>query len=243
MIFLYFFNFFLFRLSPLFLCPHLLFSRLTSIFKIFIWLRTSSVVVVYRRSGPLVCGILVPRPGIEPASPALGGWFLITGPSGNSWDSLQFCLCLSIATILRYTLRLHSHWWKPLWGRKQVPGFCSTSPLCLCSAPHTEGKNQITIIQIICGQKTSAPPGQMRFFTCLTKMLGLSDLLTDAQLYHCLYYRLLFIWSHMEASGLLHPWAFLSALEKFQIYNLNFSLTLNLLSCQGRDGKWVRKTS
>ena len=38
------------------------------------------------RTGPLVaaCGILVPRPGIEPASPALEGGFLTTGPPGKS---------------------------------------------------------------------------------------------------------------------------------------------------------------
>ena len=30
------------------------------------------------------CGILVPRPGIEPASPALEGGFLTTGPPGKS---------------------------------------------------------------------------------------------------------------------------------------------------------------
>ena len=31
-------------------------------------------------SSPTVCGVLVPRPGIEPASPALEDGFLTTGP-------------------------------------------------------------------------------------------------------------------------------------------------------------------
>ena len=33
---------------------------------------------------PLTCGFLVPRPGIEPASPALEGRFLTTRPPGKS---------------------------------------------------------------------------------------------------------------------------------------------------------------
>ena len=33
---------------------------------------------------PTACGILVPRPGIEPPSPALEGRFLTTGPPGKS---------------------------------------------------------------------------------------------------------------------------------------------------------------
>ena len=35
-------------------------------------------------SFPVVCGILVPQPGIEPASPALEGRFLTTLPPGKS---------------------------------------------------------------------------------------------------------------------------------------------------------------
>ena len=44
-----------------------------------------SVVVAARRLSCLtVCGILVPQPGIEPASRALEGRFLTTGPPGKS---------------------------------------------------------------------------------------------------------------------------------------------------------------
>ena len=35
-------------------------------------------------SCPVACGILVPRPGIEPASPALQDGFLTTGPPEKS---------------------------------------------------------------------------------------------------------------------------------------------------------------
>ena len=45
---------------------------------------TGSVVAACRLSCPTACGILVPRPGIEPASPALEGGFLTTGPPGKS---------------------------------------------------------------------------------------------------------------------------------------------------------------
>ena len=43
-----------------------------------------SVVEARRLRCSEACGILVPRPRIEPESPALGGRFLITGPPGES---------------------------------------------------------------------------------------------------------------------------------------------------------------
>ena len=43
-----------------------------------------SVVVVCGLSCPAACGILVPRPGIEPTSSALEGGVLTTGPPGKS---------------------------------------------------------------------------------------------------------------------------------------------------------------
>ena len=46
-----------------------------------------SVVVALGLSCPVACGILVPRPGIEPTSPALEGGFLTTGPPGKSPNS------------------------------------------------------------------------------------------------------------------------------------------------------------
>ena len=46
--------------------------------------RVSSVVVARGLSCPSTCGILVPRPGIEPVSLALEGRFFTTGPPGKS---------------------------------------------------------------------------------------------------------------------------------------------------------------
>ena len=43
-----------------------------------------SVVAARWLSCPVACGTLVPPPGIEPASPALEGGLLTTGPPGKS---------------------------------------------------------------------------------------------------------------------------------------------------------------
>ena len=43
-----------------------------------------SVAVARGLSCPMACGILVARPGIEPASPVLEGGFFTTGPPGKS---------------------------------------------------------------------------------------------------------------------------------------------------------------
>ena len=45
---------------------------------------TGSVVAEHGLSCPAACGILVPRPGIEPVSPVSAGGFLTTGPPGTS---------------------------------------------------------------------------------------------------------------------------------------------------------------
>ena len=45
-----------------------------------------SLVVVHGLSCPVACGIPVPRPGIEPTSPALEGGLLTTGPPGKSLE-------------------------------------------------------------------------------------------------------------------------------------------------------------
>ena len=44
----------------------------------------ASLVVVHGLSCPTACGILVPRPGIEPMPPVLEGGFSTTGPPGKS---------------------------------------------------------------------------------------------------------------------------------------------------------------
>ena len=43
-----------------------------------------SLVVVCGLSSSMACGILAPRPGIEPESPVLQGRFLTTGQPGKS---------------------------------------------------------------------------------------------------------------------------------------------------------------
>ena len=45
-----------------------------------------SVAVARGLSCPVACGILVPQPGIKPASPALQDRFLTPGPPGKSPD-------------------------------------------------------------------------------------------------------------------------------------------------------------
>ena len=51
--------------------------------------RAISVVVAHGLSCLTACGILVPRTGIEPESPALEGGFFTTGPPGKSWKVLK----------------------------------------------------------------------------------------------------------------------------------------------------------
>ena len=61
-----------------------------------------SVVVVHGLSCSLAHGILVPRPGIESASLALGGRFLTTGPPG---ESLLLCGLLLTAHTCNFLPR------------------------------------------------------------------------------------------------------------------------------------------
>ena len=58
---------------------------------------TSSVVMARGLSYPAACGIPVPRPEIEPVSPALEGGFITTGPPGKS---LNFKNVIQVFIIL-----------------------------------------------------------------------------------------------------------------------------------------------
>ena len=57
-----------------------------------------SVVAAVGLSCPMVCWILVPRPGLEPVSPEMEGGFFTTGPPGKSLSSL-LVPCFSFVII------------------------------------------------------------------------------------------------------------------------------------------------
>ena len=58
-----------------------------------------SVVVMHGFSYPKAYGILVPGPGMKPASPALEGGFLTTGPPGKPHQQLLLFFFLILAHI------------------------------------------------------------------------------------------------------------------------------------------------
>ena len=55
-----------------------------------LWLTGFSLVVAHRLNCFTACGILVPRPGIEPAFPCAATWILTPGPPGKSSLSEMF---------------------------------------------------------------------------------------------------------------------------------------------------------
>ena len=54
-----------------------------TIFKVFVKFVTILILFYVLLFGPEACGTLASQPGIEPASPALGGKVLTTGPPGK----------------------------------------------------------------------------------------------------------------------------------------------------------------
>ena len=72
-----------------------------------------SVVVARGLSCPTLCGILVPWPGIKPASPALEGGFFTTEQPGKSQNLLKI---LNLTTRLVYIclpcFQKQIKWWK-----------------------------------------------------------------------------------------------------------------------------------
>ena len=63
----------------------------------------ASLVAVHGRSCPMACGILVTQPGIEPASLALEGRFLTTGPPGKSFPSYSFLFLIFVVDGCLFT--------------------------------------------------------------------------------------------------------------------------------------------
>ena len=72
--------FFFFWLCQILVVAHWIFVASCELFCCSAW----TLVVVHRLSCPVTYGILVPRPGIEPASSAVQGRLLTTGPPGSS---------------------------------------------------------------------------------------------------------------------------------------------------------------
>ena len=85
-------------------------------------------VVAAQLSCPVACGILVPQPGIEPASPALEGGFLTTRPPGKSlFDFLIWTHSLLLVPVTDF--------WSP-----HEMGATSRKPiLCRLSVTHKSG--------------------------------------------------------------------------------------------------------
>ena len=84
-------------------------------FLIFIWLPWVLVAACrifvaaqqtpYRLGYPEACGISVPRPGIEPTSPALHSRFLSTGPPGKSLNDYWYS-----HIVLKWIKKKHIRW-------------------------------------------------------------------------------------------------------------------------------------
>ena len=76
-----------------------------------VWAPELTVSVVRVNTGLIACGILVPRSGIKPASPALEGRFLTTGPPGKSFTGIFSLADIEFAfkefTVLRKT-KIHA---------------------------------------------------------------------------------------------------------------------------------------
>ena len=67
-----------------------------------------SVVVAHRLSCLATCGILVPRPGVEPDA-ALAGVFLTTGPPGKSWSLLILMYNSGYQNVNKFKYLLSTH--------------------------------------------------------------------------------------------------------------------------------------
>ena len=88
-------------IAPVPLHPVLFFKIL------FIWLCRVSVVATCRLSCSIVCGILVPRSGIEPGSPTLQGGFLTTGPTWL-WQSSAHITAVGLNQLSLCALLQHA---------------------------------------------------------------------------------------------------------------------------------------
>ena len=92
--------------------------------------RAGSVVVAH---GPQLHGVWdLPRPGLEPVSPALAGRFSTTAPPGKPPD-LFLLLCFPLLLFTKRILSIHN-------GLPQgaLPLCLNVKPKCLCSGRHPD---------------------------------------------------------------------------------------------------------
>ena len=73
-------------------------------------LQNRILVVVSGLSCPVACGILVPRPGMEPMSPVLDGGFLTTGHQGSPNTTISHCPLW--VGVWRFLHRMVNHHWE-----------------------------------------------------------------------------------------------------------------------------------
>ena len=74
-------------------------------------------------SCPMACVTLDPRPGIEPASPALEGGFFTTGPPGKSPDLLIVNILPHLQSLAIYVcvyIYVYTHFLEPFESRLQT---------------------------------------------------------------------------------------------------------------------------
>ena len=76
----------------------------------------SSIVVAHGLSFSAACGILVPRPGIEPGSPALEGGFLTTGKWGLFFSQKNYQLRQWAHTGTASRKQIHKSAWPRVWS-------------------------------------------------------------------------------------------------------------------------------
>ena len=67
-----------------------------------------TAVVAHRLSFLATCGVLIPRPGVEPA-PALAGGFLTTGPPGKYWSLLILMYNSGYQNVNKFKYLLSTH--------------------------------------------------------------------------------------------------------------------------------------
>ena len=101
-----------------------------------------SVVVTLRLSCSTACGTLVPLPGVEPASPALQGGFLTTGPPVKSQVQGSW-----LGWLMEKAMAPHSS--TPAWKIPWTVGYDWSTSLSLFTFMHWRRKWQPTPVFLL----------------------------------------------------------------------------------------------